>query len=125
MKHSLLLTLLLPISAIAEEITVEAESFAKQTLTDVRRWEIKKERLDASGGAYIEVVPDTRQSHDDKLIKGENFTDEPGKMAVLEYPIEVKTAGRYYVWARTWSADSEDNGLHFGLDGEWPQSGRR
>jgi hypothetical protein len=46
-------------------------------------------------------------------------------MAVLEYPIEVKTAGRYYVWARTWSADSEDNGLHFGLDGEWPESGQR
>ena len=41
--------------------------------------------LDASGGAYLHALPDTRRTHDDKLIKGENFTDEPGRMAVLTY----------------------------------------
>jgi hypothetical protein len=107
------------------QLTIEAESFAKQSLTEKRRWEIKSEHPGASGGSYIQALPDTRQSHDDKLIKGENFTDTPGEMAVLEYPIEVKEPGRYFVWARTWSSNSEDNGLHFGLNGQWPESGQR
>jgi hypothetical protein len=120
-------------------VMVEAEHFYKQTLTDKRAWHISSSKAEpdlkpdgapahlpgASGGKYIQVLPDTRRSHDDKLIKGENFTDEPGAMAVLEYPFEVKEAGRYFVWARTFSSNTEDNGLHFGLDGKWPESGRR
>ncbi|MCA1962941.1 MAG: DUF5060 domain-containing protein [Prosthecobacter sp.] len=121
----ILLSLLFVSAGNAETITLEAESFAKQSLTDKRRWEIKTELPGASGAAYIQALPDTRQSHADKLIQGENFTDTPGQMAVLEYPIEVIEAGRYFVWARTWSANSEDNGLHFGLDGQWPESGKR
>jgi hypothetical protein len=123
--HPILLSLSLITSAVAgETITVEAESFTGQSLTEKRRWEIKSEHPGASGDSYIQVLPDTRRSHDDKLIKGENFSDEPGKMAVLEYPIEVKEAGRFFVWVRTWSSNSEDNGLHFGLDGQWPESGQ-
>ena len=112
-------------AAARDNITIEAESFTSQTLAGKRRWEIKAELPDASGGKYIQVLPDTRQSHDDKLVKGENFTDDPGVMAVLEYPFEAKEAGRYFVWARTFSSNAEDNGLHFGLDGAWPESGRR
>jgi hypothetical protein len=124
--HPILFSLSLLASALAgETITVEAESFAKQTLAEKRSWQIKTEQPGASGGAYIQLLPDTRRSHADKLIKGENFSDEAGKMAVLEYPIEVKVSGRYYVWARTWSSNSEDNGLHFGLNGEWQDSGKR
>ncbi|MCX6854207.1 MAG: DUF5060 domain-containing protein [Verrucomicrobia bacterium] len=115
----------IPVAASPSEITIEAESFVKQTHDDKRKWEIKKERPDSSGGSYIEALPDTRVTHDDKLIKGENFTDEAGAMAVVEYEIDVKEPGRYYVWARTWSSGSEDNGLHFGLDGQWPDSGKR
>lgn len=127
MKTQLALLALLGSAVLASggDITVEAENFAKQTHDAKRRWEIKRERARASGGAYIEVLPDTRVTHDDKLIKGENFTDEPGAMAVLEYAVEVKEAGRYFVWARTWSSGTEDNGLHFGLNGQWPESGRR
>jgi Domain of unknown function (DUF5060)/Putative collagen-binding domain of a collagenase/Gylcosyl hydrolase family 115 C-terminal domain len=124
--QAILTTLSLLTSALAgETITIEAESFTKQSLTEKRRWEMKSEHRGASGGSYIQALPDTRQSHDDKLIKGENFTDTPGEMAVLEYPFEVKEPGRYFVWARTWSSNSEDNGLHFGLDGQWPESGER
>jgi hypothetical protein len=124
--HILLINLsLLASSWAGETITIEAESFAKQSLTEKRRWEIKAEHPGASGSSYIQALPDTRQSHDDKLIKGENFTDTPGEMAVLEYSIDVKEPGRYFVWARTWSSNSEDNGLHFGLDGQWPESGQR
>lgn len=79
----------------------------------------------ASGGAYLEVLPDTRRTHDDKLIKGENFSNDPGKMAVLSYKVHFETAGRYFVWVRAYSSGSEDNGLHVGIDGTWPESGQR
>jgi len=115
----------IPFATSETSITVEAERFTKQSHDSTRRWEIRSERPGASAGAYIEVLPDTRTTHDDKLIEGENFTDEAGTMAVLEYEIEVKETGRYFVWARTWSSGTEDNGLHFGLDGQWPDSGRR
>ncbi len=64
----------------------------------VRRWEFRNERPGASGGAYIKSLPDTRVTHEDKLIKGENFTDEPGTMAVLEYAIGSRKRVRYYIW---------------------------
>jgi hypothetical protein len=121
------------------QITLEAERFVRQTGTEQRAWHIVSGESpaqvtpdgdpphleDASGSGYIEVLPDTRRSHDDKLIPGENFSPAPGKIAVLHYPIRVHTPGRYYVWARTYSTTTEDNGLHFGLDGEWPESGQR
>lgn len=106
-------------------ISIEAESFTKQTLTDKRRWEIRSDIPGASGGKYIQVLPDTRRSHDDKLVKGENFSEDPGRLAVLEFPFEAKEAGRYFVWARFFSNNTEDNGMHFGLNGAWPESGRR
>lgn len=79
----------------------------------------------ASGNAYLEALPDTRVTHDDKLIKGTNFSNEPGKIALLGYPVKFTTPGRYYVWVRAYSSGSEDNGIHVGLNGEWPASGRR
>jgi hypothetical protein len=120
-------------------VTIEAEHFHRQTLADKRAWHITsspavpavKPDADpahlagASGGAYVECLPDTRQTHADTLIKGDNFSDEPGRMAVLHYRVRVTTPGRYYVWARVYSTGSEDNGLHFGLDGRWPASGAR
>ncbi len=52
---------------------------------------------DASGGAYLEILPDTRRTHDDPLVTGENFSDEPGRLAVLHYIVHFDTPGRYYV----------------------------
>jgi len=46
-------------------------------------------------------------------------------MAVLTYNVHFSTPGRYYVWARAYSTGSEDNGLHVGLNGDWPASGQR
>jgi len=120
-------------------VAVEAEHFYKQVLTDSRAWYIvsstsesngkldadPKHVASASGGAYLEVLPDTRANHGHKLIKGENFTDEPGQMAVLSYKVYVHTPGRYYVWVRAFSSGTEDNGIHVGIDGKWPASGRR
>ncbi len=120
-------------------IAIEAEHFSRQTLTEKRAWHIiapaslstvspdpdPSHSEDASSGRYIEALPDTRHSHSDTLVPGENFTDTPGQLATAYYKINVKTPGRYYVWARCYSTGTEDNGLHFGLNGQWPASGQR
>lgn len=120
-------------------VAVEAEHFSVQTETDVRKWYVtsvaqkpqaspdgdESHETSASGGAYIEILPDTQRNNSNKLIRGENFSNEPGKMAVLVYPVQFNTTGRYYVWVRAYSTGSEDNGLHAGLDGTWPESGQR
>lgn len=147
----LLLTLLLPLLTACPEkyvatedngyVKVEAEDRAYWKYPEdngLREWAVIKmnskqtqgdpdpsHAATASGGAYLEALPDTRVTHDDKLIRGENFSNEAGKMAVIGYPIRFNTPGRYYVWVRAYSTGSEDNGIHVGLNGEWPASGRR
>ena len=120
-------------------VAVEAEHFYKQTLTEKRAWylttsqstpELKPDAdpvhiAGASGGAYLEILPDTRATDQQKLIQGENFTDKAGLMAVLHYKVQINTPGRYYAWGRVFSTGPEDNGMHLGLDGQWPASGQR
>ncbi|MEO1523916.1 MAG: DUF5060 domain-containing protein [Planctomycetota bacterium] len=120
-------------------VAVEAEHFFKQSLTETRAFHLTHSKSTpdikpdgdpshvggASGGAYLEILPDTRRTHGDKLIKGTNFSPEPGKMAVLHYNVHFSTPGTYYVWVRAHSTGSEDNGLHVGIDGTWPDSGQR
>ncbi|MEZ5302852.1 MAG: DUF5060 domain-containing protein [Verrucomicrobiales bacterium] len=120
-------------------VAVEAEHFFRQEKAEVRAWYrttaddaagLKPDAdpphvAGASGGAYLEVLPDTRRNHGEKLIKGENFTNEPGEMAVLSYRVFFHTPGKYYVWGRAHSTGTEDNGLHVGIDGKWPESGQR
>ncbi|SHJ23267.1 hypothetical protein [Pseudozobellia thermophila] len=120
-------------------VAVEAEDFYKQSHTGIRQWyrttegyapHIEKDKdenhsLTASGRTYIELLPDTRITHDDPLIKGENFSNEPGKMAIVHYKVNINNPGRYYVWVRAFSTGTEDNGLHVGLNGTWPEHGRR
>jgi len=119
-------------------VAAEAEFFYKQSLTEIRQWYITSSGnlptvtpnpdeahiAGASGNAYIEVLPDTRVTSKDKLIKFEdpgstgetaklvNFTDVPGKLAVLHYKVKINHPGRYYVWVRAYSSGAEDNGLH-------------
>lgn len=109
-------------------LEVEAESFDRQTQTDKREWVIistgnHAER--AGGNGYIEVLPDTRTTHNAKLIHGDNFTNQPGAMAVIGYDVSISNPGRYFVWVRAYSTGTEDNGIHVGIDGSWPYSGQR
>lgn len=120
-------------------VVIEAEHFASQHLTDKRRWIVFSNESqqhnypdndlfhanDASSGAYIEILPDTRTNHTETLVRGENFSAIPGKMAVLTYPVYFSQAGTYYVWARAFSTGSEDNGVHIGLNGRWPETSQR
>lgn len=120
-------------------ISVEAEHFSSQELTDVRRWHLTSAtetpsglsdgdapHLEgSSGGAYLEILPDTRRNHGEKLVHGENFSNQPGKLAVLNYRVYIHNPGKFYVWVRAYSSGSEDNGIHVGLNGEWVESGQR
>ncbi len=120
-------------------LVIEAEDYAHQAKSDVRRWfRIDKDNAThnyadadeahyegASGGAYLEILPDTRTNHSEKLIHNVNFIDKPGVMAILSYPVYINNPGRYYVWARAFSTGPEDNGFHIGLNGNWPASSQR
>ena len=120
-------------------IAVEAEDFHSQELDDIRKWYQVDENntpdiqpdidgnhaASASGKAYLEILPDTRTNHDEKLVRGENFSNKPGKLGILNYKVKFNTPGKYYVWVRCYATGTEDNGIHVGLNGEWPESGRR
>ena len=120
-------------------VLVEAEDFTSQSKSEVRKWYVtslsenpskgndpdESHAALASGNSYIEMLPDTRTNHEEKLINGENFSDGPGSVAVVSYKVNFKTPGRYYVWAKVFSTGSEDNGVHVGIDGCWPESGKR
>lgn len=119
-------------------VAVEAEHFMTQEMTDARAWyrfdakqipNVKPDPDDhhingASSGGYLEVLPDTRATHDDELKRGENFFAKPGDAGVLTYRVAITNPGRYYVWVRHLSTGSEDNGVHVGIDRTWPPSGK-
>lgn len=100
-------------------VIIDATKYSKQTMTKKRKWKFVDDKT------AIQILPDTRKTHEDKLIKGENFSDQPGEVAVVYYKVYINTPGRYYVWVSAFSSGSEDNGVHVGLDGEWPESGKR
>ncbi len=118
-------------------IILEAEKFEEQTLGEVRSWKKinfetnlsefgeTNESNSSSNNAYIQILPDTRKTDKDKLENGVNFSDSPGKLAIVSYSIKFKKTGRYYVWARSLATGSEDNGLHVGIDNTWPSSGEK
>lgn len=120
-------------------VAVEAEYFYKQSQDQVRQWyrtskdewpkvgrdEDGPHCKDAGNNAYLEILPDTRVTHGDKLINDENFAGTAGNVGVLHYKVKINTPGRYYVWVRAYSTGSEDNGLHVGMNGHWPESGQR
>ena len=82
----------------------------------------------AVGQAYLELLPDHRVTHDDV-----DFPDGTppylwgtGRFAPqVSYAVDFPEAGRYHAHARAFSTGTEDNGIHLGLDGEWPDSGNR
>lgn len=120
-------------------VVVEAEFFYKQSKSAKRRWyrinkhetpilsenRVENHSQGASNKGYIKILPDTRITHDDSLLRGENFSNKPGELAVVHYKVKINNPGRYYVWARAFSSGSEDNGVHVGLYGKWPEHGQR
>ena len=102
-------------------VKFSSTEYYSQEKTETRQWV----KMIDSLGTYMQILPDTRTTHSDELIPGENFSDEPGLLAVLTYKVKFDMPGRYYVWASLYSSGPEDNGVHVGLDGQWPDSGKR
>ena len=78
----------------------------------------------ASGGEYMEVLPDFRVTHDDPFHPSGSLWDA-FKGPELTYTINFPEAGRYFVHVRAYSTGSEDNGAHVGLNGDFPPQARR
>ncbi|MFS4467835.1 DUF5060 domain-containing protein [Maribacter sp. 2210JD10-5] len=118
-------------------ITVEAENYQYRSSNGTPRdWYIRPASVknmsglenhaeNASGGKYIEALPDTRVTHDDDLMDGVNFFPKQGTGGIVAYKVNIPKPGKYYVWVRAFSSGGEDNGLHVGLNGDWPESGAR
>lgn len=79
----------------------------------------------ASGRAYMELLPDTRVTHGDRLVSGGNFWNTAGTGPSLSYNVNIPEAGRYLVFVKAYSTGTEDNGIHVGLNGSNPASGQR
>jgi len=112
------------IQQIDSDILVEAEDYAELSKQEKRQWVVQTD-TSCSGGKYIFINPDTRVTHIDSLFNGINFTNKPGEMCVVSYNVNFKTSGRYYVWVRAKSTGSEDNSVHVGINGTWPERGAR
>lgn len=120
-------------------VSGEAEHFIHQERAERRAWRLVApgrvpdvapdgdgpHLAGASGGAYLEALPDVRRTHYEPIVIGESFSNTGGAIAVLSYRVRFTTPGRYYVWVRTFSTGGEDNGIHVGLDDAWPESGLR
>jgi len=93
--------------AESNDIRVEAESYVSQRNIDERQWcrsdDCPSEWQDVSEDEtdYAAIIPDTRLTHDDKLIRGENFTNKAGQVdhcgVIGGIWIDVPSAGRHTV----------------------------
>lgn len=117
-------------------VVIEAEDYARQSNDKVRKWITIDQQTDltpydveykegASEGRYIQILPDTRRTHNDDFTPGVNFATGVGDMAVVSYKVRFTMPGRYYVWVSCHSSNSEDNGVHVGINGTWHESGQR
>jgi len=79
----------------------------------------------ASGQAYLEILSDTRVTHGDPLINGQNFWSTGGSGPAIDYIVNIPETGRYTVWVKAYSTGTEDNGVHVGLNSSNPASGER
>ncbi len=115
-------------------LEIEAEDYHYNTKNGTKREWIKRFAKDentkaiietASNKTYIEAYPDTRVTHDDALIHGENFFPVAGVGGIVSYKIKINNPGKYYVWVSAFSTGTEDNGVHVGINETWPESGAR
>ncbi len=121
-------------------LEIEAEAFHYNSNNGTKRdWYVRSEKNEvpftgesitnhsdvASGNAYIESLPDTRVTHADPLLHGENFFPIAGVGGIVSYKVKINNPGNYFVWVSAFSSGTEDNGVHIGIDETWPESGAR
>ncbi len=78
----------------------------------------------AVGNAYLELLPDIRVTHGDPFGPPRALWGAAGTGPEMDFLVDFPEAGRYYVHVRALSTGTEDNGIHVGLNGDWPEHGR-
>jgi hypothetical protein len=121
--------------AIAQDYTairIEAENFTSRnsdwqitTPSAVPSDPVDPFHQNASGDSYMELLPDTRVTHDDQILQGQNFWGGPGAGPALHYNVDIAQPGRYLVYGKAYSTGTEDNGIHVGINSTTPESGHR
>jgi len=120
-------------------LALEAEDFYRQTLAQDRMWHLVTARHTprigpdsdpvhiegASCDAYLELLPDARQKDEDAVNSKTSIRGIGGQAAVLSYMVQFNDPGTCYVWVRARATDGDDNTLHVGIDGNWPESGKK
>ena len=79
----------------------------------------------AVGNAYLELLPDIRVTHGDPFGPPTAIWGAAGTGPEMSFMVEFPEPGRYYVHVRALSTGSEDNGIHVGLNDDWPVHGER
>ncbi|MEO0323129.1 MAG: hypothetical protein AAF447_09245 [Myxococcota bacterium] len=78
---------------------------------------------DASDGIYLEALPDRRRTDDEPGTSRDiGVINDPTRAPTLVYRVFFETPGRYYVWVHARGQGPAANGLHVGLDGDWPRN---
>ncbi|MEM7156954.1 MAG: hypothetical protein AAF799_29150 [Myxococcota bacterium] len=77
---------------------------------------------EAAGGAYVEPLPDRRRTDHEQNTGNLGVVNNQSQAPRLEYRVNFTQTGRYYVWARARGQGPAANGIHVGLDGEWPEN---
>jgi len=96
-------------------VTIQAESFNGR-FDSVKNWAQQSEL----GEVGMKLTPDTRVTHNDALIPGQNFWNfADATTPYLSYTINVEVAGSYEVEVRALSKGTEDNGAHIWVNGSW------
>jgi len=96
-------------------VAIEAENFATSTGAGNKEW-VRRTELGQTG---MQLLPDTRATHNDPLLPGVNFWDSPSGAPELTYNVEVEVEGLYTVFVRALSRGTEDNGAHVGVNGDF------
>ncbi|QVY64088.1 DUF5060 domain-containing protein [Polaribacter sp. Q13] len=116
-------------------LEIEAENYHyKSNNSTKRNWVVRSldDKISATNysksahkNSYIQALPDTRVTHEDTLILGENFFPVSGTGGVISYKIIINNPGKYYIWVNALSTGTEDNGVHVGFNENWQESGAR
>ena len=79
----------------------------------------------AVGNAYLELLPDIRVTHNDPFGPPTAIWGAAGTGPEMNFMVDFPEAGQYFVHVRALSTGSEDNGIHVGINDDWPVSGER
>ncbi len=77
---------------------------------------------EASNATYLEILPDRRRADSANEEPSGGFSNTGGQVAVLTYRVFFNQTGRYYGYCRARGRGPAANGLHLGIDGQWPSN---